>query len=171
MGNAIGMILLFGGIAGSVYSWLESGRNREKRLDEALLFLQKCSFAMDNERVKIITYFKEYRSKDKVLNDSLQEVANRLSMCMYPSGIQVWRDVLFEKKEDWDFSEESFFILQKAGEGFFGAKREENISFLKKSICELEMQRTKEKEKNIQERKVWVPVSVLGGIMLMIIFV
>lgn len=171
MGNVVGISLLFGGITGFVYSWLESRREREKRLDEVLLFLQKCVFAMESEKIRIITYFKEYRSKDKVLNSSLYEVANRLSMCMYPTGIEVWRDVLWEKKREWDFTEESFQILQKAGEGFFGTKREENITFLKKSICELEMQRTKEKEKNVQERKVLVPVSVLGGIMLMIIFV
>lgn len=171
MGNAIGIVLLFGGIAGCVYSWMESQQEREKRLDEVLMFLQKSVFAMENERVRIITYFREYRSKDKVLNDSLQEVANRLSMCMYPSGDVVWNEVFGEKKGEWDFTEECFQIVQKAGVGFFGTKREENISFLKKSIQELEIQRTKEKEKNIQERKVWVPVSVLGGIMLMIIFV
>lgn len=171
MGNAIGILMFFVGIAGCLYNWLEMQKEREKRLDEVLLFLQKCVFAMENEKIRITTYFKEYRSKDKVLNETLQEVANQLAMCMYPMGIEVWKNVLGEKKREWDFTEESFQILENAGVGFFGTKKEENISFLKKSICELEIQKKKEKEKNMQERKVWVPVSVLGGIMLMIIFV
>ena len=70
----------------------------------------------------------------------------------------------------WNLSQEVFSIIVQAGNGFFGRSREENISFLKKSLTELEIQQVNMKEKDAQERKVWVPVGMLGTMMLAILF-
>jgi len=61
-------------------------------------------------------------------------------------------------------------LLIRAGEGFFGRTCEENLCFLQKVIEELEIERKKSKEADKNERKVWIPVSMLGGIMLTILF-
>lgn len=171
MGKLIGMFLVLSGIAGFLYSWILAQKTRHRRLEELIVFLQKSVFAMEEEKVRIIAYFENYRSRDVLLEELLQEIAQRLRQNQYPGGQLVWEEVFREKKEAWNCDEETFGMILAAGNGFFGKKRSENVCFLRRSLKQLEMQREKSKEKDTQERKVWIPVGMLGGIMLMIILI
>ncbi len=62
-------------------------------------------------------------------------------------------------------------LFMGIGRGFFGKKRGENLCFLKRDLCDLERMLKEKKETDARERKVWIPVGMLGGIMLMIILV
>ncbi len=171
MWKAIGMMCLFGGIVSFLYDWVLRQKMRHNRLEEFIIFLQKSSFAMEEEKVRIIDYFESYRSRDCVLEETLKEIANRLKKNIYPNGQMVWEEVFGEKKEKWNYDEEILSLILAAGNGFFGKRRSENLCFLRKSIQQLEMQRDKQREKDAQERKVWIPVGMLSGIMLMIILI
>lgn len=171
MGKVIGILLLFIGIAGYLYDWMSAQKMRERKVEEFLVFLHKVMFAMDTENIKIIPYFLQYKSEADVLNDSLQEIAYRLQQNIYPKGQSVWEEVFMEKEQNWALDEETFGFMIHAGNGFFGKNRSENICFLQKSIKEIELQEKKNKEKNAQERKVWIPVGMLSGIMIAILFV
>ena len=126
---------------------------------------------MESEDIKLITYFSGYDFQDEVLDRSLNEIAYRLSQNVYPKGQRVWEEVFKEEEQNLAFDRESFGVLMDAGNGFFGRNREENICFLQKSLKELERQSVKVKEKDAGERKVWVPVGMLGAVMLVIIFI
>lgn len=171
MGKLIGIAFFFCGILGGLKNWIGNQNEKQKRLDSFILFLQRSIFAIETENVKVIDYFAKSITQDSRMNDTLHEIAYRLSLHIYPDGSEVWKEVFQEKKEDWNLNEECFELILKAGIGFFGRNKTENVLFLQKSVMELENQKKKLKEKNIQERKVWVPVSVLGGMMLMILFV
>ena len=75
------------------------------------------------------------------------------------------------KEKVWDLDKEIMLMILKSGNGFFGRNREENISFLKKQLEELEKQQIKSREKDAKERKVWVPVGMLSGVMVAILFI
>ena len=171
MGKMIGCLCLLGGIASLLYSWVIEQKMQHKRLEEFILFIQKSIFAMEEEKVRMIPYLQGYKSKDEGLNETLQEIASRLQMNIYPNGQMVWEEVFWEKKRVWDYDGEIFDVILTVGNGFFGKKRSENVCLLRKSIKQLEMQRDKRKEKDTQERKVWIPVGMLSGIMLMIILI
>lgn len=171
MGKEIGMIGLFGGILFFLYNWVMEQKMVHRRLDELIIFLQKSVFAMEEEKVHIIDYFAGYRSRDTVLEETLQEIACRLKQNIYPNGQMVWEEVFMEKRNKWNCDEEIFSVILAVGNGFFGKKRNENLCFLKKSLQQLETLRDRQKEKDTQERKVWIPVGMLGGIMLMIILI
>lgn len=171
MGKVIGILLLFGGIVGFLYDWINTQKVRQKRVEEFLVFLHKAMFAMDSENIKLIPYFYQYKCEDEVLNETLQEIACHLQQNIYPEGQSVWEEVFREKEQNWDLDEETFGFIINAGNGFFGKNRSENICFLQKSIKEIELQEKKNKEKNAQERKVWIPVGMLSGIMVAILFV
>lgn len=171
MGKLIGIFMVMSGIAGCIYSWLSNQKTRHRRLEALLIFLQKSVYAMEEEKVRIIDYFENYRSQDVLLEETLQEIAQRLRQNCYPNGQQVWETIFIEKKEAWNYDEETFGMILAAGNGFFGKKRSENVCFLQRSLKQLELQGEKNKEKDTQERKVWIPVGMLGGIMLMIILI
>ena len=135
-----------------------------------ILFLQKSIFAMESEQVKLIEYFSKYISKDWYLNAVLYDLAKRLATNTYASGQKAWEDAFTKEKEHLSLDEETFLLVLHAGNGFFGRSLEENVCFLKKMIEELESRKKEIKEKNTKERKVWIPISMLGGVMVMILF-
>lgn len=144
-----------------------------------MLFFQKSIGVMETERIRVMDYFEKYASQNingenletQLLQTSLREIARRLATNTYPNGQMVWEEVFTEEKQNLAFDQETFSIILQAGNGFFGRSREENIRFLKKSVRELEIQQKKLKEKDAKERKLWVPVGMLGAVMLAILFV
>lgn len=171
MGKVIGILLLFGGIVGFLYDWINTQKACQNRVEAFLVFLHKAMFAMDTENIKLIPYFEQYKCEDGVLNETLQEIAYRLKQNIYPKGQSVWEEVYKEKKQNWDLDEETFGFIIHAGNGFFGKNVSENICFLQKSIKEIELQQKKNKEKSARERKVWIPVGMLSGLMIVILFI
>ena len=134
---------------------------------------------MQTEKIQIIHYIPRYisqytssQSKEEVaLAQVLEEIINRLSTNTYPNGQMVWEEVFKEEEQNLHLDREVFRIMVQAGNGLFGRSREENISFLEKSITELQQQQARLREKNLKERKVWIPVGMLGMLMLVILFI
>lgn len=168
MGKIVGIVLVMGGIAGGLKQWIESQKEKQKIMQEFCLFLHKSIFYMESEKMYVIDYFAKYVTRDSRITDALQEISKRLSMNIYPNPQLVWEEVL--KQQEWNLEEEIFSIILKSGNGFFGRNREENISYLKKQLEELEKMQVKIKEKYAKERSVWGPVGILSGIMLVILF-
>lgn len=178
MWKCLGICCMFGGMIGVLYSWICQQQENQKRLAQFELFLQKSRYVMQQEKMKIVDYFSKYiahnlqedESEDMVLERVLEKIIQRLSTNTYPDGQMVWEEVFKEEEQNLHFDRETFQIFIKAGNGFFGKSREENIRFMDKSIEELEQQQVKIRQKNAQERKVWLPVGMLGTVMLVILF-
>ena len=166
---------MLGGAAGILYSWICVQKEKQKQLEEICRFLQRTILVMESEKIKIGAYFNKYVSFDTkregILEKTLGEIAKRLELNIYPNGQSVWEEVYIEEKENWFVDDETFQMILRAGNGFFGASREENICFLRKSLQELEIQQKRMREKDVQERKVWVPVGMLATVMVVILFI
>jgi len=179
MWKILGFLLVLGGVAGVLYSWVSEQKKRQRILEEFILFLEKSISSMEKDNLKIVTHFEKYVSQQnnhtnvdaQLFTKILSEIATRLSSNTYPKGQSVWEEVIKEEGQNLALDKETFAIILQAGNGFFGRSREENIRFLQKSIRELEIQQKKCREKDAQERKVWVPVTMLGTVMLLIVFV
>lgn len=171
MGKIIGMGLVLAGIAGMLYSWVTMQKQRVRRMEICIAFLQKTIFAMKEENIKIIRYLESYESRESVLDATLQEVASRLRQNVYPDAVLVWQEVMHEKKDVWNVNDDVFEVLLEIGQGLFGRTLEQNICFLEKSLKRLEKLNGHVRETDAKERKVWIPVGMLGGIMLILIFI
>lgn len=171
MGKLVGIVLILGGVWGLLYSWICSQKETQIRREEVILFLQKTIFAMDAEKIHMIDFFETYESRDEILQRCIREIASRLRQNIYPKGQLVWEEVLKEEEQNWNLDKDTFDFILRAGDGFFGRNREENICLLEKTMQELEIEQKRAKEKDAKERKVWIPVSMLGGMMLTILFI
>ena len=142
MWKVIGSVLLLVGAAGVLYSWVLEQREKEKRLEVFLHFLQKSLAFMQTEKLRVVDYFSRYgeiylrSEREAVLERDLGEISKRLASNTYPNGQMVWEEVF--QGEDWGFDREIASIIVQAGNGFFGRSRGENISFLEKSIKDLD---------------------------------
>lgn len=171
MGKLIGTLLIIWGIAGYLYSWQFKQKARRERVESFIVFLQKSVFIMEAENIKVGHLFCRCQGKSEVLNKTLSEVARRLELNIYPKGESVWEEVFREEEQNWDLDQETFGLIINAGNGFFGKNRSENVCFLQKSIRDIELQEKKNKEKDAKERKVWIPVGMLSGMMIVILFI
>ena len=166
----VGVVCVLGGTVGVLHSWIQEQKEQQKRMENFIFFLQKSRYVMSTEKIKIVDYLDRYvEQKDILLAQILDEIRKRLLTNTYPNGQMVWEEVFREEEEKLHFDKEVFLVIVQAGNGFFGRSREENISFLQKSIEELEQEQERLKEKSIQERKVWIPVGMLGSVMLVIL--
>jgi len=171
MGKLIGTMFIIGGITGYLYCWQTKQKERQERVEAFLLFLQKSVFIMEAENTKVGQLFLSCLGREAVLNETLTEIARRLELKIYPKGESIWEEVFREEEQNWDLDRETFGLIINAGNGFFGRNRAENICFLQKSIRQLELQEKKNREKDTKERKVWLPVGMLGGLMIVILFI
>ena len=178
MWKLLGIVLLLAGVAGILCTCFSEGKEKQRRVENVILFLQKSRYTMQNEKVKVINYFRRYIEQDILLQSdssvllerALAEIIEKLSSNVYPHGQMVWEEVFRKEEQNWNLDCETFEIIVQAGNGFFGRSRMENINLLEKSIRELEAQQAKMKQKYVQERKVWVPVGMLGTMMIIILF-
>uniref|UniRef100_UPI004056694C hypothetical protein n=1 Tax=Agathobacter sp. TaxID=2021311 RepID=UPI004056694C len=168
MWKVVGILLFGAGIMGEIQEWIKRNKERQKRLDEMLVFLKKARYAMEQEKVRWIPFFKEYQSADKTVTETLHEVGACLEQHIYPYGEEAWKAVFLEKKRQWDCSETCFEVLTQMGCVFFGRSRQENEAFMDSCIRRLEECKAEEKKKFAEEKKVWIPVSVLGSMMFVI---
>lgn len=179
MWKTLGFALVLGGVAGILYSWIAQQKRRQKFLEEFILFLEKSVGIMENGKIKVAALFEKHisyqlnakNSEMQILAHILQKIVIKLSTNTYPNGQIVWEKVFKEEVPKMALDKETFSIVLQAANGFFGQSRDENIRFLQKSIKELETQQKKYREKDLQERKVWVPVGMLGAVMLVIILI
>jgi len=171
VGKLLGIICIMGGIAGYLYQWQCEQKKQRERVEAFLLFLRKSVFVMESENIKVVKLLEDYPEREMVLKDTLSEIARRLSLNIYPKEEVAWEEVLREEEQNWGLDKETFGLIINAGSGFFGRNRSENICFLQKSIRELEEKEKKNREQDAKKRKVWVPVGMLGGLMLVILFI
>ena len=171
MWKGIGVLSILAGIAGILSSWTKMQKARQARVEEYIQFIHRSIFIMESEKLKVIDYFLNYRAtEDKFLEKILHEIARRLQSNTYSTGYAAWQEVFMEEKKEWALEEDLFQNILQAGYGFFGRSRQENISILRRKLDELEALQKKSKEKDAQERKIWIPVGMLGGLMITILF-
>lgn len=171
MGKLIGITFIMSGVAGYLCQWKNQQRKRRERVSDFIFFLHKSRFRIETENIKVIQLLENYQIKENILEETLAEIAARLQLNIYPQGQSIWEEVFREKEQNWDVDKETFELMIHAGNGFFGRNRGENICFLQKSIRELEEQEKKNRERDAKERKVWIPVGMLSGMMFVILLV
>ena len=169
MWKVLGAVCVLAGVAGILYNWTLEQKKKEQRLDAFLFFVRKAIFAIDTEKARIIPLFSSYDGEPQ-LTQILHKVAQELSLNVNPKGEKVWENIFLEEEKHLGFEPEVLQMIVQMGKGFFGRSREENITFLKKYVEEIEEQKKTISIRDKQARKIWVPLGMLGALMIIILF-
>ena len=167
----LGICLLGVGIFGSIYEWIMRQRNRKRRMDNLLDFLRTISFTMEESNIFWIPFLEEYVSEDEAIQEVLYKLLQNLKENKYPKGELAWQEAIKGCEEQWDFSKESMELLYGIGKGFFGKSRKENLEIIHMYMHLLQECKEKEQKEFAEKKKVWIPVTLLGGIMLVIVLI
>lgn len=169
MGKLAGSICILTGCFVLLRHWTECVSQREDLMRELLRFLRSWEYALKMKRMRVMDFFDTYPYAKNCLKQITDEVKAMLVMHTDPMGQSAWQNVLKKYEGQIGLPKEAFAILVRAGESFFGTNREEAIQCVSACIRQMEEVMEEERKRYREKRKVYMPVGMLTGIMLVIL--
>ncbi len=165
----LGVTAVMTAILGMLFSWQARERGRIARLKELEGFLRRTYYAMQAEHVRIIDYAQQYRSREAVLEDTLRHLAGLLLENIYATGEQAWNAACDLEKKNWGLGQDAWELLLSCGTALFGRNLEENLNALSEMNKRIEKLIEEERCEFAEKRKVFTPIGLLGGVMLIVV--
>jgi stage III sporulation protein AB len=140
-------------------------------MEECIRLCVRWDYALRSGHVRLYDFFEQYEPQEPEMAEVLAEVAERLAQNRYPSGREVWRSVLFEKRKKLLMKGEAYEILQQAGDAFFCGGSGESLHTIR--ICRERMERhlADTRRELSRKRQIYIPMGMLGGVVLIILLV
>lgn len=163
------MILL--GAIGTIVSWQETRKVQMGRLKALCDFYHRAHYAFEAEKMHCIDFFETYQTEEKVLKKTMEILVSMLRLHTYPTGETAWRAAFSSMQEEWGLKKEGWEIVIASGKSFFGKNLSENLEQMEVYQNRMQEQIALEEQDFREKRKVFMPVGLLGGIMLIIILI
>lgn len=171
MERLIGMLLILTGVGGMLLSWHEKKYRQLAVMQAAIRLFSRWQYALTKEQMRLYDFLEACEGEFPELSSLLREVRERLQENRYPSGALVWQQVLGQQRSFLSLEPEASRILMDAADGFFGNTRETCIRCMEVCRCRMEEELKKEKSEMDRRWKVYMPVGMLGGVILIILLI
>ena len=165
----VGICVIFGGILGGIVSWNE---NRRMKIGDMVLleqFVSHAVYRLETEKVYVAELLEVTGEISDRLRDTFQDIVAKMQKNDCPFGERIWTEVWRKHRGEWNFSEQFLFLVTECAKGLFGDNLRENIDVLKHIREQMQIQIQEEKVQWREKQKVFTPVGILGGIMIVII--
>jgi hypothetical protein len=128
-------------------------------------------FSLRSGHIRLYQFLEQYEPLQPEFEKALEEVSRLLRQNLYPSGREVWRHVMGERRKKLSLSGEAHEILLKAGDAFFCGSSGESLHTME--ICRERMEECLARERGelAGKRRVYIPMGMLGGVVLIILLV
>ena len=124
---------------------------------------------LEVRQMRIAEFLETYPYDVPELEHVADEVQHDLLLHIYPTGQEVWQKVLKRQKHTLGLPEDAFQVLLRAGEGFFGNNHRQTQQCITSCIRQMETVIGEEREHYLEKRKVYMPVGMLTGVMVVIL--
>ena len=171
MGKLIGMVFILAGCGGILVSWCKKQRMRQAVIRELIRLLSRWEYSMEREKVRLFDFLEQYRAGEPLVREFLSEVLEKLRTRDCPSGAKVWGMSLSIMRGMIDFGEDVWDAVLSADGAFFGNSRQESLQCARVCRRRLEECLKQETLEFARRRKVYMPVGMLGGVLLIILFI
>lgn len=164
-----GVCLVFAGIAGALFAWMEANRIKIMMMEKVVLFIAHAAYRLETEKLSAGALFLALSGEEKSLSGVLLMMCRQMESHTYPSAEKLWCTVWAPYMEAWHFPDEFAQLVRTSARGFFGVHLKENLALLETVQAHMNVLIGKEKQEFAEKRQVFTPVCVLGGIMAVII--
>jgi hypothetical protein len=107
--------------------------------------------------------------REEALCTFADTLAGFLEERTYPTGELAWQEAV--KRTPWHLKTEALSLLTQSGGAFFGRNLSDNLQKLSRYEALMEELSRLEKQDFAEKNRVWTPVGLLLGILLVVIFV
>ena len=171
----LGALAIVAASAGFLSEWRKGCLLRISQMEEICALYQKARHEMEAERIHMPVFFERYAKADCKKENALAKMTEKLEEFLncrtYATGEEAWRQAFFCTEEKWYLQKEERELFINSGKAFFGRNLAENLQKLR--LYEEQMQRCCQsaKAEYTEKNKVWTPVGLLMGVMLVVILI
>ena len=168
MGKLTGAALILVGCMGLVASWLRAQKGRQRVAAELIRILAVWEYSLEREKYRLIEFLEGCQSSETPVERLRTELIQALLTHSYESGAALWADVLENNRASLDLGEAMWELFSAADGVFFGTSSRESLRCA--AVCRKHMEECLERERQEFRRKqrVYMPVGMLGGVLLII---
>lgn len=170
MFKIIGGILVIAGFGGITYSRYMEGRKRIEFLTSLEMLMYKGLFVLLGQQQNVIVFFKTVETGNDLINTILCNIGSDLESHKYSNGLMAWRQNLVKILNILNFKAEIIKTLCDLGNAFFEKSPEEIRESLNRNIKLIGLIKENEIKRQAETKKVWLPVSMLGGAIFVLLF-
>lgn len=171
MEKLLGILLILGGCAGMLVGWYETQKKKQALMRECIRLFSQWHYALEREHLRLYDFLEEYDARQPEVKNLLIGLKALLEKNCYPSGILAWQKVLGEKRREFPWDDEAWNVLMDAGDAFFGANSQESLRCVDACRRRMEEMLALEYQNMKRKWKMYMPVGMLGGVILIILLV
>lgn len=171
MGRLLGIIMILAGCAGCLLWWMENEKKRQAIMEECIRLFARWKYSLEREHIRLYDFLEQYEPRQTELGEILLEVKKMLRENCYPSGQMVWDKVLKEKSRILSLQGEAYVVLREAGDAFFGSSSAESLRCICVCMERMEKCLADVRSEFAKKRRVYMPVGMLGGVILVILLI
>lgn len=171
MGKLLGTILILCGSAGCLYSWRENEKKKQAFMEECIRLFSFWNYVLKQEHMRLYDFLESYETEWKEMQTLLLNLKGILEKNSYASGRAAWQEVLLLNKKKLPLRGEAYSILEKAADSFFGNSSMESLRCI--GVCRerMEEELIRHRREYAAKQKVYMPLGMLGGLMLVIFLI
>lgn len=171
MGRLLGIGLILSGCAGTLMGWYEMQKKRQALMEECIRLFAHWHYALERENIRLYDFLEEYPARFVEVKKLLMELKNLLEQNCYQSGRIAWKKLLEENDSAFPLTGEAWQILEDAGDAFFGNNSQESLRNIEICMRRMEEELKSARTELVKKWKVYMPVGMLGGVILIILLV
>lgn len=168
MDKLTGTVLILTGCAGLLGCWYDRQKKRQRTVMAFVHLLSGWEYSLSCEKLRLSDFFARYKSPEPEVEKFLDSLLALVRARQCPTGGELWQMALSDARRSLDLDEALFEMLLAAGNAFFGADQRENIACARASAVRLKEWLLRERTQFAQKQKVYLPVGMLGGVLLVI---
>ena len=166
----VGSAVFLAGVAGTLLSWNIRKMAPIRRIQIWIDFMNATEYAMEIDHVNMTIYMEQATINEPVLMQTIRETGMLLKRKQVPFGEEAWEKVCEKYRKEWDMSEEVWSLILSCKHVFFGKNLTENIEKSKEIRKRLNGLLEEEKRRFAEQKKIYIPVGMLGSCMFLLIF-
>lgn len=171
MGKLTGIALILCGCGGILVNWYERQKRRQRTAAVFIQLLVSWEYSLEREKMRLSDFLEQYTTGNTRMDAFLETLNRTLKTCSFPTGDVLWREVLEQYREDLDLSDTIWEFMCSASGAFFGSNRKESMQCAEATRRRIEEQLAEERREFVRRQKVYMPVGMLGGVLLVILLI
>lgn len=171
MGKLTGIALILCGCGGILVNWYERQKQRQSTAAAFLQLLASWEYSLEREKMRLSDFLEQYTTGNERMDGFLETLNLTLKTCSFPTGDALWRAVLEQYRETLDMSDAIWEFMCSASGAFFGSNRKESMQCSEATRRRIEEQFAEERREFVRRQKVYMPVGMLGGVLLVILLI
>lgn len=171
MGRGIGVVLILSGCAGMLACWSQKEKLCQEMKEEWIRLFAGFVYAVSQEHMRLYEFFSCYAAKLPQMQKFLEDVCYAMQTFAEPSGVKIWMDQLKKHKKELLLDEKIWDILKSAGSAFYADTGEEGIRSMQGCQKRMEQCLAEQRKEYAKKRRVYAPVGMMAGVVVIILLV